>query len=247
MIEATDRQDWTLSHKQEGNRTWVACQGSVHIVAWGLVPVPSDMCAPVAGSRRGISCKSKLADQNTPAAGFLPAWVSLQPCEEMARAFAPFLAFLALLLLPPLFFLRRPATEEDVFKRPSPEEDRSWQASLNPPLSENPVTSLAALAAFPPPVPPSLSCSPPPLPSNPICNDTAFSGQQLQKPRKLALMLMFGFEVDTLEVQLREVADVVDVIFIVEATVTHHGVRKEVFTCQKPWGENFSNSLILLG
>ena len=40
-------------------------------------------------------------------------------------------------------------------------------------------------------------------------------------------MLMFGFEVDTLEVQLREVADVVDVIFIVEATVTHHGVRND--------------------
>jgi len=39
-------------------------------------------------------------------------------------------------------------------------------------------------------------------------------------------MLMFGFEVDTLEVQLREVADVVDVIFIVEATVTHHGDKK---------------------
>ena len=60
-------------------------------------------------------------------------------------------------------------------------------------------------------------------------------------------MLMFGFEMDTLEVQLREVADVVDVIFIVEATVTHHGVRKEVLTCQKPWGEKSSNSLILLG
>ena len=30
---------------------------------------------------------------------------------------------------------------------------------------------------------------------------------------------------DTLEVQLRESADLVDVIFIVEATVTHHGVR----------------------
>ena len=39
-------------------------------------------------------------------------------------------------------------------------------------------------------------------------------------------MLMFGFEVDTLEVQLREVVDLVDVIFIVEATVTHHGVGR---------------------
>ena len=41
----------------------------------------------------------------------------------------------------------------------------------------------------------------------------------------LMLMLMFGFEVDTMEVHLREVAEVVDVIFIVEATVSHHGVR----------------------
>ena len=181
------------------------------------------MCGP--GSSRRISCKSKLADQNT-AAWFLPAWVGLQPCEEMVRALAPFLACLALLFFPPLLFLRRPAAEEeDIFRRPAPEEDRSWQASLNPPLSDNPVTSLAALAAFPPSVPPNLSCRPPNLPSNPTCNDTAFSGHQLQKPRKLALMLMFGFEVDTLEVQLREVADVVDVVFIVEATVTHHGVR----------------------
>jgi len=145
----------------------------------------------------------------------------------MARTFAPFLAFLALLFLPPLFFLRRPASqEEDTLRRPPPEEDRSWQASLSPPLSDNPVASLAALAAFPPPVPPSLTCHPTPLPSKPICNDTAFSGDLLEKPRKLALMLMFGFEVDTLEVQLREVADVVDVIFIVEASVTHHGDKK---------------------
>ena len=46
-------------------------------------------------------------------------------------------------------------------------------------------------------------------------------------------MLMFGFEVDTLEVQLREVADVVDVVFIVEATVTHHGVRSVCKTLKK--------------
>ena len=182
------------------------------------------MCA---AGRRRISCKSKQADQNT-LAWFLPARVGLQPCEEMAKAFAPFLAFLALLFLPPLLFFQRPASqEEDTFRRPSPGKDGSWQASLSPPLSDNPITSLAALAAFPPPVPASPTCRPAPLPSSPTCNDTAFSGHQLQKPRKLALMLMFGFEVDTLEVQLREVADVVDVIFIVEATVTHHGVRND--------------------
>ena len=38
-------------------------------------------------------------------------------------------------------------------------------------------------------------------------------------------MLMFGFEVDTLEIHLREAADMVDVVFLVESTVTHHGVR----------------------
>ena len=153
------------------------------------------MCRPGAGSTPRISRKSKLADQST------LAWFRRhQPCEEMvARAWPPFLAFLALLFLPSLFFIRRPATEEDIFRRPPPEEDQSsWQASLNPPLSNNPVTSLAALAALPPPTPPSPSCHPPPLPPNPTCNDTAFSGHRLKKPRKLALMLMFGFEVSAL-------------------------------------------------
>ena len=39
-------------------------------------------------------------------------------------------------------------------------------------------------------------------------------------------MLLFSFEVDTLEVQLRQVLDLVDVVFIVEASVTHHGDKK---------------------
>ena len=138
------------------------------------------MCA---AGRRRISCKSKQADQNT-LAWFLPARVGLQPCEEMAKAFAPFLAFLALLFLPPLLFFQRPASqEEDTLRRPSPGKDGSWQASLSPPLSDNPITSLAALAAFPPPVPASPTCRPVPLPSHPTCNDTAFSGHQLQKKR----------------------------------------------------------------
>ena len=134
------------------------------------------------------SCKSKQAESSA------TAGVRLQPCdrEEMVRTLAPFLAFLAFLFLAPLLYLRRPATEEYVIRTESP----LWHASLNPPLSDNPVTSLAALAALPPPIPPFPSCQPPPLPTEPICNDTAFSGQQLDKPRKLALMLMFGFEVD---------------------------------------------------
>ena len=86
---------------------------------------------------------------------------------------------------------------------------------------------------------PSNNCSLPPLPSVPNCKDPAFTGALLPKPRKIALMLLFsfevvhfltflfcGFKVDTLEVMLREVSDLVVKIFIVENTVTHRGAFK---------------------
>ena len=38
-------------------------------------------------------------------------------------------------------------------------------------------------------------------------------------------MVLFGFEVDTLEIALREQSDLVDRIFVVESTLTHKGVR----------------------
>ena len=127
----------------------------------------------------------------------------------------PYVPLLVLFFLP-ILFLSQPQEPDD----PIPQ--------LSPPLSKDAVTSLAALAAIPPPVPPSPMCQPPPLPSLASCTDQAFSGQLLAKPRKLALMLLFGFEVDTLEIQLRECHDLVDVIFMVEATVSHRGVRGAV-------------------
>ena len=42
---------------------------------------------------------------------------------------------------------------------------------------------------------PSNSCSLPPLPSSPNCKDPAFTGTVLPKPRRIVLMLLFGFEV----------------------------------------------------
>ena len=169
------------------------------------------VCCTLGPSNLKDSCKSKQAETS--------GWVRLQPCGDLVRIVALFLAFLACLFLAPPLLRGRHTT---VMRMQSAE----WPVLLDPPLSKNSITSLAALAALPPPVPPSPSCRPPPLPTEPICNDTAFSGQRLDKPRKLALMLLFGFEVDTLEVQLREVVDLVDVIFIVEATVTHHGVGR---------------------
>ena len=39
-------------------------------------------------------------------------------------------------------------------------------------------------------------------------------------------MFLFGFEVDTLEIALREQQDLVDKIFLVESSATHRGVRQ---------------------
>ena len=41
----------------------------------------------------------------------------------------------------------------------------------------------------------------------------------------MILMILFGFEVDTLEIALREQYEVVDKIFVVESTYTHQGVK----------------------
>ena len=55
------------------------------------------------------------------------------------------------------------------------EEEPVKLPHLSPPLSSDPVSSLAALASLPPPVPPSPTCLPPPLPPPPPCPDPALS------------------------------------------------------------------------
>ena len=54
----------------------------------------------------------------------------------------------------------------------------------------------------------------------------AFTGRTLPASRKVVLMILFSFEVDTLEISLREQQDDLDMIFIVESTVSHRGVSK---------------------
>lgn len=107
-------------------------------------------------------------------------------------------------------------------------ESDEEQLCFNPPLSDDPIPSLAAVASLPPPAPSNTSCSPPPLPPLPSCSDPAFTGKVLPTRRKIVHMILFGFEVDTLEIQLREAADLVDHYFIVEATLTHKGEPKPV-------------------
>ena len=63
-----------------------------------------------------------------------------------------------------------------------------------------------------------------------VCDDKAnnpgLEGPRLSEPRKVVMMILFGFEVDTLEIALREQLDIVDKMFIVESTVTHKGTEK---------------------
>ena len=92
-------------------------------------------------------------------------------------------------------------------------------------FSEDPILSLSRLAAVPPPSPPHPSCSPPPLPHPPSCaGQPGLTGAPLTRPRSLVLMILFGFEVDTLEIALKEQIEFLDKIFIVEATTTTKGV-----------------------
>ena len=92
-------------------------------------------------------------------------------------------------------------------------------------FSDAPIPSLSRLASLPPPSAPHPSCSAPPLPQPPSCaGQPGLTGAPLARPRTLVLMILFGFEVDTLEIALREQIKFVDKIFIVEATTTTKGV-----------------------
>ena len=52
-------------------------------------------------------------------------------------------------------------------------------------------------------------------------HQTGLTGEHLPRKRKIVMMILFSFEVDTLEIALREQADLVDRIFLVESRLTH--------------------------
>ena len=102
------------------------------------------------------------------------------------------------------------------------------------PLSDSPIPSLSHLASLPPPAPPSAQCSAPQLPRLPSCQgQPGLTGARLASPRRLVLMILFSFEVDTLEIALREQLEHVDKIFIVEATTTTKGVSNTLVVFRK--------------
>jgi hypothetical protein len=62
--------------------------------------------------------------------------------------------------------------------------------------------------------------------------------------KKIGVLIQFGFEVDTLEIHLNEVLDVVDKVFIIESTRTHGGMfRKPLIWDQMNGQERFGRFL----
>ena len=132
----------------------------------------------------------------------------------------PLYLLILLLLLISLLYHTLP-----LFQAPPNTSSSSLSFHGSPPITNNPISSLASLASLPPPVPPSPSCHPPSLPSIPSChNQTGLTGKLLTQPTQLVLFILFGFEVDTLEIALYEQLDLVTMVFIVEGTRTHRGV-----------------------
>ena len=91
------------------------------------------------------------------------------------------------------------------------------------------ISLLAENAATPPLIPVNSSCVPEPLQqaTSSICLDQpGLTGRRFKEPRRLILLILFGFEVDVLEIALKQQQDLVDKIFLVESTSTHRGVSK---------------------
>lgn len=93
---------------------------------------------------------------------------------------------------------------------------------------DNLVNVLSVLAALPPSEPPSPLCQAPPVLPPTSCDDPGL-GELMVTPRRLVTMILFSFELDTLEIAIREMMDIVDVIFLVEATKSHKGVNLTVY------------------
>ena len=115
---------------------------------------------------------------------------------------------------------------DDRFHPPETKFETEEEDVLNISISEDPILSLSALASLSPPSPSNPSCTPPSQPRLPSCSDQpGLTGRRLDHPRKVILMILFSFEVDVLEIALREQIDWVDRIFIIEATTTTKGVN----------------------
>ena len=93
------------------------------------------------------------------------------------------------------------------------------------------INQLSAYIIKEPIIPINASCSQPPFvnPSKINCSlyPNAFTGRKRNSTARVAHLIQFGFDVDVLEIHLREIYDVVDYIFIIESTRSHLGFRRK--------------------
>jgi len=136
-------------------------------------------------------------------------------CRARQGKFCKFFALTLAMLLVTIFYC---FVEVTVFEK---------ELYIEPAKESSLIEVLSAVASLPPHTPVSDSCQSPPQVSLPDCQgDPGLTGSRLQKPRRVALLLLFAFEVDTLEVALREQEDLVDHIFLVESRMSHKGTKK---------------------
>ena len=105
--------------------------------------------------------------------------------------------------------------------------DEFWKSSDSPalraPLVADLIVRLTEFLVVEPKVPILPQCNSPPSLIDPATIDcakytSAFTGERRSQPVKIAHMIQFGFDVDVLEIHLRELYDVVDHFFILEST-----------------------------
>jgi len=102
--------------------------------------------------------------------------------------------------------------------------------------------ALHAVAAADPLAPINDTCAPPLLPEQPVCTGgQAFTGKRHPSPRRLYSMLLLGFEVDTLEILLREQVGLVDMFCLVESTRAHFNQSAKPLMWERlKWSDRFA-------
>jgi hypothetical protein len=104
---------------------------------------------------------------------------------------------------------------------------------------------LAKHIAREPSAPINLTCRPAPLAPNCSNYPQIFKGPRA-RPAKIAHLVQFGFDVDTLEIHLNEVADVVDVFVIIESVDAHYReVHKPLMWDRVKQQDRFKNFNVL--
>ena len=94
-----------------------------------------------------------------------------------------------------------------------------WINKLSEYVIKEPIIPISAFCNIPPLINISkLNCS---------LYPNAFTGQKRNSTARVAYLIQFGFDVDVLEIHLREIYDVVDYIFIIESTRSHLLFRKK--------------------